>query len=171
MENRCEKKWWLLTTKPHKDAYAEEQLVNQGYDVYRPLAKRLRKRRGKMKVTLESLFPRYLFIQLDELNDNWSPIRSTRGVMNFVRFGDKPAKVPNAIIERLQFEEDINSENAINLDRFAKGEAVIINEGPYKGLHGVFQNYNGEERAIVLLNILNTVAKLPVSTAMIESLN
>jgi transcriptional antiterminator RfaH len=33
------------------------------------------------------LFPGYLFIQLDEKLENWSPIRSTKGVQNFVKFG------------------------------------------------------------------------------------
>lgn len=36
---------------------------------------------------MESLFPGYLFIQLDQLNDNWHPIRSTRGVNQLVTFG------------------------------------------------------------------------------------
>ena len=64
------KKWYLLTAKPRKDAYAEEQLNNQQYETYRPLAKRLRRRQGKMVECIESLFPRYLFIRLDKGVDN-----------------------------------------------------------------------------------------------------
>jgi transcriptional antiterminator RfaH len=159
------KKWYLLTTKPQNDAYAETQLVNQGYDVYRPLAKRIRKRRQKLIEVIESLFPRYLFIQLDTVNDNWAPIRSTRGVAGFVTFGNNPAVVPELIVETLMLNEDELSEKAISLDRFKQGDKVIIESGPYVGLNAVFDAYNGDERAVILLNMLNSIAKLTISPA------
>ncbi len=159
------KKWYLLTTKPQNDAYAETQLINQGYKIYRPLAKRIRKRRQKLIEVIESLFPRYLFIQLDTANDNWAPIRSTRGVAGFVTFGNNPALVPELIIETLMFKEDELSEKAISLDRFKQDDKVIIESGPYAGLNAVFDAYNGEERAVILLNMLNSIAKLTISPA------
>lgn len=157
------KNWYLLTSKPQKDAYAETQLVNQGYKVYRPLAKRIRKRRQKLTEVLESLFPRYIFIHLDQVHDNWAPIRSTRGVSGIVKFGDEPAIVPESIIKTLKQNEDEFSERAINLDRFKKGDKVIIESGPYADLKAIFDAYNGEQRAIILLSMLNTVAKLSIS--------
>lgn len=162
------KNWYLLTSKPQSDAYAETHLINQGYEVYRPLAKRLRKRRQKVAEVFESLFPRYLFIHLDRTHDNWVPIRSTRGVTGFVRFGINPAVVPDALIETLRLNEDDLSQKVINLDRFKKGEKVIIESGPYEGLNAIFEAYNGEQRAIILLNMLNTTAKLSISPAQLS---
>lgn len=160
-----DKKWYLLTAKPQNDAYAETQLVNQGYQVYRPLAKRIRKRRQKLIEVIESLFPRYLFIQLDTVNDNWAPIRSTLGIAGFVKFGNNPAVVPESIIETLMLNEDELSQKTISLDRFKKGDKIIIESGPYIGLNAVFDAYNGEERAVILLNMLNSIAKLTISPA------
>ncbi len=162
------KNWYLLTAKPKNEAYAETQLVNQGYKVYRPLAKRLRKRRQKLVEVIESLFPRYLFIQLDQVNDNWAPIRSTRGITGFVSFGDNPAVVPGSIIETLKLNEDELSEKAISLDRFKKGDKVVIESGPYVGLNAVFDAYNGEQRAVILLNMLNSMANLTISPAQLS---
>ena len=99
---QSQRHWWLVITKPRQDELAENNLNNQGYETYRPLAKRLRKFRGKMKPRIESLFPGYIFIHLDELNDNWHPIRSTYGVNKLLTFGNKPAKVPSLIIETLK---------------------------------------------------------------------
>lgn len=164
------KNWWLVTTKPRQEEYAEANLLNQGYETYRPLAKRLRKQRGKMKPTIESLFPRYLFIHLDQLNDNWAPIRSTYGVSKIVSFGNKPAKVPDEIITQLKKEEDQLAEKAIDLDRFKKGETIKIENGAFKGLNALFLSYDGEERAIVLLNILQNQTKLTVPAAEISSI-
>jgi len=162
---KSERHWYLLTSKPHKDALAEEHLNRQGYNVYRPLAQRLRKRRGKMIKVVESLFPRYLFVHLNTLDDNWAPIRSTLGVQQFVRFGDEPAQAPDALIHTLQQQEQDLGEKAIDLDRFHKGEQVIVTEGPFKGMSGLFLSYEGEERAMVLLEIMHSQTKLNVSPA------
>ncbi|MCB1637780.1 MAG: transcription/translation regulatory transformer protein RfaH [Thiothrix sp.] len=162
-----ERRWYLLTSKPHNDDVAEENLRNQKYEIYRPLAQRLRKRRGKMVKTIESLFPRYIFIHLDQLNDNWAPIRSTRGVQNFVRFGreNMPSPVLDVLVHTLQENERLLGERVINLDRFHSGDQVIITEGPFKGLLGVFKTYDGEQRAIVMLEILHKQTRLGISPA------
>ena len=52
MEEKDNKHWRLLMTKPFKEGYAEEQLSNQGYEAYYPLTKRLRKRKNKMQQPL-----------------------------------------------------------------------------------------------------------------------
>lgn len=85
--------WYLLVTKPHKDAYAEEQLNNQGYTTYRPLINHKKKINSKIKAVESSLSPRYIFIELKKGVDDWSSIRSTRGVLNIVRFRVNFAKV------------------------------------------------------------------------------
>ncbi|MBU0656887.1 MAG: transcription/translation regulatory transformer protein RfaH [Gammaproteobacteria bacterium] len=170
MMQEIQRNWYLLTSKPHKDELAETNLDRQGYEVYRPLAKRLHRCRGKMVTRTESLFPRYMFISLDNgVEDNWSPIRSTLGVASFVRFGtlNLPTAVPNSLIEALKAQEDVLGERAIDLDRFHKGEEVIITEGPFRGLKAMFQHYDGENRAIILLQILQAQrpSKLSISPA------
>lgn len=153
--------WFLLTSRPHKDEVAEFHLRNQGYEVYRPLAKRLRTQRGKVITKIESLFPRYMFIHLDDgVNDNWAPIRSTTGISSFVRFGTEAARVPDALIATLKAQEAFFGERVIDLDRYHVGDKVIITEGPFRGLEAVFQKYDGEERVIVLLEILHKQTKL-----------
>ena len=165
------KNWWLLTTKIHKEEYAADQLTSQGYITYRPLAQRLRKNRGKMKMCIESLFPRYIFIQLNKTTDDWSPIRSTRGIINFVRFGENYAQVPDDIIKALQEHESTLSNKAIELDRYNKGDKIIIEqEGAYKNLQGVFQQYKGDQSCSILITILNSRSFLNISPTEIAPL-
>lgn len=164
-----QKNWYLLSSKPHKDAQAEEQLLNQGYEIYRPLAQRLRKRRGKMVKVTESLFPRYMFIELDMLEDNWAPIRSTYGVSQIIRFGNEPTPVPGELITTLKQNEESLGEKAIDLDRFHAGDQVILTDGPFKGLNGAFLSYDGEQRAMVLLEIMNSQTKLTICPSKLLS--
>lgn len=156
------KQWYAIMSKPQKDAYAEEQLNNQGYATYRPLAMRERLRRGKKIKVTESLFPRYLFINLDAVNDNWAPIQSTYGVSGLVRFGDLPLSIPDTLIEQLRLQESRFAERAVDLDQFKSGEIVTIGSGAFEGLNAVFERYSGEERVILLMNILNEQTKVAV---------
>jgi transcriptional antiterminator RfaH len=158
-----DRQWYLLTSKPFKDELAELELSKQGYEVYRPLAQRLRKQRGRFVKKTESLFPRYLFIALNEFSDNWAPIRSTRGVSQFVRFGTQPAVVPEELILNLKGQELELGERAIDLDRFHQGDQVMLTDGPFRGFNGIFMSYEGEERAIILLEILHKQTKLSIS--------
>jgi len=157
--------WYLLTSKPRQDAYAEEQLNNQGYVTYRPLAVKKGRHRGKLTKLTESLFPRYLFIKLSRVEDNWAPIRSTYGVAGLVRFGDQPLVVPDLIISDLQKREIYFQEKGLDIDVLKRGDTVTIGAGPFRGLQAVFERYNGEERAILLMNILNEQAKVVVPSA------
>ena len=165
MSLRESKQWYALMSKPQKDAYAEEQLNNQGYKTYRPLAMRERLRRGKKIKVTESLFPRYLFINLDAVNDNWAPIQSTYGVSGMVRFGDLPLSIPASLIDQLRIQENQFAERAVDLDQFQSGDIVTIGSGSFEGLNAVFERYSGEERVILLMNILNEQAKVAVPSA------
>ncbi len=118
MNKTNSKSWYVLTCKPRQDAYAEEQLNNQGYTTYRPLAIREQRRRGKLVKVTESLFPRYMFVELDTERDNWSPIRSTYGVSGFVKFGGMPTSAPVGLIESLKIREAQYQDRAIDLDCF-----------------------------------------------------
>ena len=164
-----QRNWYLLTSKPRQDALAEQELSKQKYEVYRPLAQRLHKRRGKMLTVVESLFPRYMFIHLDNgVEDNWGPIRNTVGVGSLVRFGvhNLPPPIPEKFILALKSEEGRLGERVIDLDRFHNGDSVVINnDGPFNGLQAIFQQYDGEQRSFVLLEILHKMTKLAISPA------
>ncbi len=163
-------RWYLLTAKPGQDARAQGQLENQGYTVYRPLARVPRVLRGRRMQRIESLFPRYLFIQLDTENDNWSPIRSTRGVAGFVRFGPWPTVVPDDLIEYLRVNEEAFGERAIEIMDLRQDTAVRVLDGPFKGAEGILQRFDGEERALVLLQFLGGQRPVEIPTRLLASL-
>ena len=169
MSDSSGKYWYLITTKPHKDAYAETQLLNQGYDVYRPQAKHLKLNRGKKIEVIGSLFPRYIFISMQEGIDDWGPIRSTLGVQGVVKFGLKPAKISSAVIDEIRSREDDLCNKAIDLDRFQSGQSVRIDKGPFSGLEAVFANYSGEQRVIILLDLLGKQTSLSLNANNISS--
>jgi len=163
------KSWYLVVAKPHKDAFAEEQLKNQGYEAYRPLVKYSKVQKGKEVQILSSLFPRYIFIHMHDGIDDWGPVRSTRGIQGIVKFGINPAKIDDAIIKEIRLREDDLSVRSINLDRFKVGQSIIINKGPFNGLEGIFSNYSGDRRVIILLDFLGKQTTLNTDESNISS--
>ncbi len=155
MTKNVQAKWYAIHTKPRQEKTAREHLERQGYEVCLPLIKAKKRLRGKWTNHIDPLFPRYLFIRLAMFEDNFAPIRSTRGVHQIVRFGDYPAQVPSDFVRALI----ANQDNLLGINKgrqatFKKGEKVTVIEGPLKGLTGIIENDNGEERVILMLNLL-----------------
>ena len=140
------KKWYLLKTKPRQEKIALANLENQDYDSYCPYA--------TINNKIVVLFPGYLFIYLDETSDNWGPIRSTKGILNFVRFGLSYAKISNKIIDFIKENEFNTSQKLKYLNDFKTGDKVQITEGVFKNCVAIFKSFKSDERVILLMNLM-----------------
>ena len=138
--------WYLIKTKPRQEHVAIKNLENQEYSTYCPTA--------IIKEKHVVIFPGYLFIHLDKKKDNWLPIRSTKGVVNFVRFGLNFAQVPDNVIEFLKANQLINQEKLENLNQFKSGDKVQITDGVLKNCVAIFKSFKSDDRVILLMNLL-----------------
>lgn len=160
--------WYLVQTRPRQESRANEHLINQGYEVFYPQLTRVRLSKGQECTREESLFPNYLFVRLRAGVDNWSPIRSTRGVLRMVVFGGCPRPVANDIIEAIQARlQQTPVEKPLTV-----GDKLLINTGTdaSAALEAVFQRYDGEERVIVLLSLLQREQEVKVDLAQVKKL-
>lgn len=164
------KRWYAIHCKPREDARAEANLQFQSYEVFRPLARLRRRHQGRQTTVTESLFPRYLFVQLDDSAENWAPIRSTRGVAGMVKFGNRPAEVPETIIRALeaQLDPDTRCVDLTRQSEWRKDQRVRITEGPFAGHEALFYARRGEDRVVVLLNILQQDQRLTLPETAIS---
>ena len=142
-------RWFLVFTKPAGERAAQDNLERQGFRVYHPRLLRPVLYRGRWVDRIVSLFPRYVFVQLDMLCQSIGPVRSTVGVANIVRFGQETAFVPDGIVSALLDRADPESGlHRLNEKRpFAPGDRVHVIAGAFEGLEGVFEREAGEERA------------------------
>ena len=162
-------KWYVLYTKPEEELRAQENLQQQGYETFLPMHRIESLRHKKVTVTLEPLFWRYLFIRLDQLTSNWAPIRSTRGVSKFLRFGieSDPVVASDLLIEMLK---DQTGDQGVVKPMFAPQELVHIQEGPFRGLEAFYvkmtKTHSGDSRALLLIEMLGQQQqiRLPISS-------
>ena len=158
-------RWYLIQCKPRQDFRAEENLTRQAFKCYRPTHNIERIQRGRRTTSVESLFPGYLFIQLDQLNDNWHPIRSTRGVNQLVTFGKQPIAVADELIDQLKQRLSEKPQESVS---FEPGDRVRINSGNYKELEVIFLSRDGAERIVILLQLLHREHTLSIPISAIE---
>lgn len=154
--------WYLVHTKPRQEQRALDNLQRQGYPCFLPMVPVERVRNGRVQVEQQALFPRYLFIRLGSGRDAlaWAPVRSTLGVTRLVTFGHQPARVPSGLVEQLQ--RQVAELCAAPQPLFQPGQAVRITHGPFAGLECVYQMPDGNQRALVLL----TLMQRPVTVAV-----
>jgi len=155
--------WSVVFTKPRQERVARENLAHQAFKTYLPMLQQAKRRRGRWVDVIEPLFPRYLFVALDFGVQDISPIRSTLGVIDLVRFGLLPAIVPDGIVESLMAAEDPAS--ALHLTgagRFHKGDRVTIAAGPFSGVEAIFEESTGKGRVSVLLDLLGRANRIEI---------
>lgn len=166
-------RWYLVHAKPGYEATARLNLERQRYEVYCPQVRELARRAGRWRERIGWLFPRYLFVRLDEGHHDFRPIHSTFGVAALVRFGLRYAVVPERVIAELRGRADPHSGLHRLTPRiaFAPGSPVRVVAGPLEGLEGVFQSQVGSERVTVLLHMLGQQAavRLPAELVCADS--
>ena len=158
--------WHLIHTKPRQEALALTNLSRQGFECYMPMLRLQKIRQRKTAIVAEPMFPRYLFIRLDTsgTGQNWSPIRSTLGVNQLVRFGGQPAKVDGQLIDLIRSREQDRPPEPF----FSKGDNVTVADGPFAGLEAIYQNTDAESRSMILLNILSKPVTMRIDTASLR---
>ena len=145
--------WYVAFTKPRMELLAQDNLLRQEYRVQLPMVRRVVRR----KVGLEPLFPRYLFLQPQHDQQSLSPVRSTTGVSNIIRFGMELAVLSNEkcqlIMDFAASQQKGGVDSLLEVQGIRVGEKVMVNSGPFAGLEGLVSSV-AKDRVLVLLNLL-----------------
>lgn len=160
--------WYVVHTKPRQELIALENLQRQGYCCYLPQLKLKRPKARKMIVIEEPMFPRYLFIGADALftKKGTSFIRSTKGVHELVRFGSEPAQIGFELLKGIFDREQ--AQHSSPKEPFQTGDCVRVIDGPLAGLESIYQAQTGDERSMILLNLLSRPVQVQIATAQLR---
>jgi len=164
-------KWYVVKTKARQEWIASENLVRQGFEIYLPRLKIRKRRRNNWTDVIEPLFPGYVFIHIDIHRQSTAAVRSTRGAVGLVRFGLYPASVPDMLVTNLRQSADAST-GLHHRDRslFTKGDKVLIVEGAFKDVQGVFQDERGSNRSEILLEMLGKHHKVVIDNRYLDKM-
>ena len=148
--------WYVVHSKPREEQKALENLQKQGFECFLPMMTLEKLVRGRVKSVTEPLFNRYLFVQTQSQNQNFSVIKSTLGVHRLVSFGPLPSQVSDTLIETIRsLASLLGSEINDSRSLIRSGDEVMLVEGPFKGLKGIFHESSGTKRAFVFIELLH----------------
>lgn len=157
--------WYVAHTKVQQEQVACKNLARQGFAVYLPRMKILKRNRRHrcQELQFEPLFPRYLFFQPGTPGHSIAPVRSTLGVTTIVRFGQTLAVLRQGVLKSIQdFEARQNAAGLKEISPFRSGEGVLVVDGPLTGLEGLVSSVS-HERVVVLMHLLGHDARVTLS--------
>ena len=157
--------WYLLQTKFRQERKAAQELEQQNIKVFLPLYRFEKLIKGVRVTKEEPLFSRYLFIELDTKNTNWTSIRSTRGVSKFVEFGNGASIVDPLIIESLHNMEPQPEESYLT-----HGEKIRVVNGAFKGLEAIYQAADGLARSYILMELMQQDQYISIDNQLIDKI-
>lgn len=162
MDRSTQSGWFVVHTRPRQEGKAENHLRRQGFSCYLPRANNPDRALGRSG-RIGPVFPRYLFLQADPDRQSLATVNSTRGVARLVRFGDRLARAPDWVIDRLRECTDVAT-GLVDLGpaSFSPGDAVQVYRGPLAGLKAIFSAADGESRALLLVSLLGRQSEMTV---------
>lgn len=156
--------WCAVSTKSNAEDKAVFHLMRQGFRVMLPKHLKRRTHARKVEWVPRPLFPGYLFVEIDPDRSPWRAIRSTVGIFDVIRFGEKPAAVPEEIIDEIAARQDENGlVKTHDGDNFKPGDAVRVLQGALGEFEALFESSDDRNRVTVLLNMLGRQVRARVS--------
>lgn len=158
--------WYVAKTKPGKELWVEIYLTRKlGVEVYLPL---IRRPAGK-KAGWEPLFPTYLFCFTNPMSAEWPAIRWMPGLSYFLGAGQELVPVSGELINHLKQRVSWWNERGY-LPQFKPGERVMVTDGPFSGLEGIFQCYlPARQRCQILLQVLGRLTNVEIPAESLRS--
>ena len=163
-------RWYVAQTHPHGEAKASLHLRRQSFAVYLPRYLKQRRHARRIEKIAAPLFPGYLFVSIDLATQRWLSIDSTFGVTRLVRHDDRPAAVPQHVIDVLKHREDAGG--FVQLDRrprFSPGDKIRVVGGAFCDSVGLYEGLSSRERVAILLELLGRKVRIVLDSETIEA--
>ena len=162
--------WYLLQTKPNAYVTACENLRWQGFDVFLPLIIKTTKKKGKFLDIKTPLFPGYLFMGTSINPIPWKSVNGTRGISKAVTLDGLYRRISPYIIEGLQRRCD---EQGIfqSLHDIDVGDRVKIDKGPFAEFISTVDQIIEDQRAWVLIDLLERQTRAEISLEDVSKIN
>ena len=154
-------RWFVINTKPKKEAIVERLFQQGGIGIYNPKYRE----EGRIK----TFFPGYEFVQFNH-PEQYKLVKYTRGVKRIVGNDAGPIPIDEDVLAR------IRSREVDGLIEFSKhgiepavGDEIEVAEGPFRGLRGIFtKGLTDQDRVLILLNYVSYQGQLIIERSKLK---
>ncbi|MBC9913409.1 transcription termination/antitermination protein NusG [Chitinophaga varians] len=162
--NNFNKGWYLLYTRPNREKKVALHLDKRNVEFYLPIVKITKKWSDRKKTIEAPLFPSYVFTYLQSNRDYFDAL-GIEGAVQYVRIGKQIVRVDDTVVSNLKILLNSREELSVSQQYISAGEILHITEGPLAGLECEVVKYNGKDKIMVRVHLLNraVLADLPLS--------
>jgi len=159
--------WYVLHTKSRFENVVNDGLCKKSIDVFLPKITVPSQRKDRRKMIRVPLFPGYLFVRSDLSPNHHLEVVKTVGAVKLVGNTQGPISVPDETVDSLKIM--VASEHPVTTGyTFNKGDRVMVIDGPFAGVVGIFDRYGGQGRIVVHIDALGQYAAVEVNAADVE---
>ncbi len=153
--------WRVFYTQPRAEFKAEERVEAAGIEVFVLKRETVRQWSDRKKKITEPVFKSYLFARVHEAER--LEVLQTPGIIKTVNFGGKFAEVSEEEMNQLRLAQFEPRRLALyDLQLPARGERVIVTQGPMKGLAGEVMEHRGEQYLVIRIHAIQQALKVNV---------
>ncbi len=157
------KKWYVVKVVSGKEAKIQKLIENEVQrnrledyvgGILVPIVKEVQIRNGKRVQKDKRLFPGYIYIEANLAGEFPHVVKSIPGVMGFlsgIKGGD-PMPLSKSEVNKLlgKIDEMAMTEENIRIP-YKIGDAVTVNDGPFKGFEGVIEEVSIEKKKVTVM--------------------
>lgn len=155
------KEWFAIYTKPRWEKKVFAGLLQQGITAYCPMNRVMKQWSDRKKMIDVPLFTSYIFVQINA--EEQLKVRMTAGVVNFVYWLGKMARIREEEISALQAFVDAHSQIRVEEAGYSKGAIYEFSSGIFKGKQAIVEEVRNNKLELVLksMNVKLVVDYIP----------
>lgn len=146
--------WYLIYTRPRQERKVFRELNDLSIPCFLPETQTVKQWNDRMKKQTIPLFPSYVFLNLDNL-ENYYRAMDVNGFVTYVRFGKHLAIAREETIEDIRLLVDHSRELTVFSGYYKSGQMVNIQNGPLAGRTFEVVEHRRKNVIILRVNLLN----------------
>lgn len=154
--------WYLLYTMPRHEKKVDNRLAEKSITTFLPTRKVLRDWHDRKKYVDEPLFPSYLFIYLNNVQNYYEAI-NTDGSLYYVKTGKEVARVSETVVNNIKLATTQSKDLVVSDHKFQPGQQLVINKGVLTGLSCEVVRIDSKKKLLVRVELLQRNLLLSLS--------
>jgi transcriptional antiterminator NusG len=130
-------------------------------------------KQGKRQQVTRKVFPGYILVRMDLIDESWAAVRNTPGVTGFVGQGSRPSPLTLDEVARIlapKTEEEKKPELPKVVD-YEVGESVTVMDGPFATLPATINEINPDAQKLkVLVSIFGRETPVELSFSQVAKI-
>lgn len=145
--------WYLIYTKPRHEKKVNSRLAEKSINTLLPTRKVLRNWHDRKRYVDEPLFPSYIFVYLNDM-ENYYEGKDTEGTLYYVKRGKEMARVEETVIENIQLITRQSTNVEVSDCNFQPGQKLVITKGALAGLSCEAVRVDSKKKFLVRVDLL-----------------